>query len=192
MRRCRNLAGKLLASEREERGTVGAGEIAEVADADEASGQHMLAEAAQELTCAERHDALLVAVGVVFPSEAYAVTIETEQALIADGDAVCIAAKIAQHARRLTGGWLGVDYPVVLEQHANECRRIVDAVLMKRLLEECQVFAAEDAAENLDRKEEGIPGMNPARVTWIETACGNDAVEVRMQAQVLSPGVQDA
>jgi len=34
--------------------------------------------------------------------------------------------------------------------------------------------------------------MNPARVTWIETACGNDAVEVRMQAQVLSPGVQYA
>lgn len=34
--------------------------------------------------------------------------------------------------------------------------------------------------------------MNPARVAWIETAGGNDAVEVRMQAQVLSPGVQDA
>ena len=34
--------------------------------------------------------------------------------------------------------------------------------------------------------------MNPARVVWIETAGGNDAVEVRMQAQVLSPGMQDA
>jgi hypothetical protein len=38
------------------------GEIAEVADTDEASGQHMLAEAAQELACGERHDALLVSV----------------------------------------------------------------------------------------------------------------------------------
>ena len=100
---------------------------------------------------------------VVFPSKAYAVTVETEQALVADGDAVCIAAEIAQHARRLTEGGLGVDHPVVLEQHANECRRIVDAVLTKRLLEECQVLAAEDTAENLDREKEGIPGMNPAQ-----------------------------
>ena len=160
----RRLAGELLASEREESGTVGAGEIAEVADADEASGQHMLAEAAQELARGKRHDALLVAVRVVFPSEAYALTVEAEQALVADGDAVCIAAKIAQHARRLTEGGLGVDHPVVLEQHANEWRRIVDAVLMKRLLEECQVLAAEDTAENLDGEKEGIPGMNPARV----------------------------
>ena len=42
-------ASKLLASEREERGPACVGEIAEVADADETSGQHMLAEAAQEL-----------------------------------------------------------------------------------------------------------------------------------------------
>jgi hypothetical protein len=49
MRCRRRLACELLASEREERGTVSAGEIAEVTDADEASGQHMLAEAAREL-----------------------------------------------------------------------------------------------------------------------------------------------
>ena len=34
--------------------------------------------------------------------------------------------------------------------------------------------------------------MNPARIAWIETAGGNDAVEVGMKAQVLPPGVQDA
>jgi hypothetical protein len=34
--------------------------------------------------------------------------------------------------------------------------------------------------------------MNPVRVAWIEAAGGNDAVEVRMQAHVLSPGVQNA
>jgi hypothetical protein len=59
-------------------------------------------------------------------------------------------------------------------------------------LEESEVLAAEDAAENLHGQKEGILGMNPARVAWIETAGGNDAVEVRMQAQVLSPGVQNA
>lgn len=170
---------------------MGAGEIAEVADADEASGQHMLAESAQELDRGESHDALLVTVRVVFPSEAYAATVEAEQALIADGDAVCIAGKIAQHASGLTKGRLGINHPVVLEQHAKECCRIIEVALTERLLEKREILAAEDTAENLDRKEEGILGMNPARVTWIETACGNDAVEVRMQAQVLSPGVQN-
>jgi hypothetical protein len=85
---------------------VGAGEIAEVADADEGSGQHMFAEPSQELDRGERHDALPVTVRVVFLSEAHATTVEAEQALIADGDAACIAAKIAQHASGLTKGRL--------------------------------------------------------------------------------------
>lgn len=58
---------------------------------------------------------------VVFPSKTYAATVEAEQALIADGDAVCIAAEIAQHASGLTEGRLGIDHPVVLEQRAHEC-----------------------------------------------------------------------
>ena len=115
------MAGELKASECEQSGSVSTGEIAEVADADEASGQHMLAESAQELACGECHDALLVAVRIVFPSEAYVVTIEAEQALIADGDAVSVAAEIAQHANGISEGRLGIDHPVILEQRANEC-----------------------------------------------------------------------
>jgi hypothetical protein len=59
-------------------------------------------------------------------------------------------------------------------------------------LQQVEKFAAEDAAEDLDREEEGIFRMYPARVAWIETAGGNDAVEMRMQSQVLSPGMQNA
>jgi hypothetical protein len=43
-------------------------------------------------------------------------------------------------------------------------------------LEEGEILAAEDAAENLDGEKECILGMNPARVGWIEAAGGNDAV----------------
>jgi hypothetical protein len=108
------LAGELKASECEPSGTVGTGEIAEVADADKASGQHMLAEATQELGSGESHDALLIAMSIVFPSEAHAVTIEAKQALIADGHAVGIAAEIAQHVSRSTKSGLGIDHPVML------------------------------------------------------------------------------
>ena len=59
-------------------------------------------------------------------------------------------------------------------------------------MKEIEKLTAKDAAEDLDREEEGILGVNPAGVGWVETAGGNDAVEMRMQSEVLSPGVQDA
>jgi hypothetical protein len=107
------LAGKLKASQCEQNGSVSAGEIAEVADADKAPGQHMLAEATQELGSGESHDALLIATSIVSPSKAHAVTIEAEQALIADGDAVSVAAKIAQHVSRSAKSGLGIDHPIM-------------------------------------------------------------------------------
>jgi len=48
-------AGELKASECEQSGSVCTGEIAEVADADKAPGQHMLAKAAEELASVERN-----------------------------------------------------------------------------------------------------------------------------------------
>jgi len=110
-----------LAGERDEGSPSCVSEIAEVADANEAPGQYMLAEAAQELASGERHDALLVAVCVVFPSETYVVTIEAEQALVADGDAMSVAAEIAQHADGISEGRLGIDDPVALIESAHEC-----------------------------------------------------------------------
>ena len=59
-------------------------------------------------------------------------------------------------------------------------------------MEQSEILAAEDAAENLDGQKEGIPRMDPVRVVLVEAAGRNHAVEMRMQAQVLSPGVQDA
>ena len=59
-------------------------------------------------------------------------------------------------------------------------------------MKEVEKLAAEDAAEDLDGEEEGVFRMNPVRVAWIEAAGGNDAVEMRMRSEVLSPGVQNA
>jgi hypothetical protein len=92
---------------------VGTGKIAEVAYADEASRQDMLAKAAQELGCGESHDALLVAVGVVSPSEGHVVTIEAKQTLVADGHAMGVTAKVAKHALGLPKSGLGIDDPVL-------------------------------------------------------------------------------
>ncbi len=107
------MAFQVKASECEQSRTVRTGKVAEVPDADEASRQDMLAKATQELGCGESHDALLVAVGIVSPSEGHVVTIEAEQTLVADGHAVGVTAKVTKHTFGLPKSGLGVDDPVL-------------------------------------------------------------------------------
>jgi hypothetical protein len=107
------LAFQVKASAGEQDRTVGTGEITEVADADEAPGQDVLAKAAQELDSGERHDALLIAVGIVPPPKAHVVTIEAKQALIADGHAMSVTAEVAKHAFGLPKSGLGINDPVL-------------------------------------------------------------------------------
>ena len=64
----------------------------------------------------ERHQPLLVAVGVVFPAEGHAFTIEGNEPVIADRNAMRVASEITQHRFRASEGGLGVDYPVLAEQ----------------------------------------------------------------------------
>ena len=65
-------------------------------------------------------------------------------------------------------------------------------MLTGRPLKEIEKLAAKDAAENLDGQEETIFRLDPVGVAWIETSGGNDAVEMRVQPQVLAPGMEDA
>jgi hypothetical protein len=47
-------------------------------------------------------------------------------------------------------------------------------------LQKIEELASEHAAEDLDRQEEGMPGVNPVGGGWIEAAGRNDAVDVGM------------
>ena len=53
-------------------------------------------------------------------------------------------------------------------------------------------LAAEYAAKNLHRQEERIAGPYPPAVVRRQSARRNGAVNMRMEKQVLSPGVQNA
>ena len=108
------MMGEPKASESKQGSAMSAGEIAEVADTNEAPRQYVLAKAAQELGRSESHDALFVAVSIVFPSETHVLPIEVKQALVADGHAMGVAAKIAQHMSRSTERGLGIDHPRML------------------------------------------------------------------------------
>src|SRR3954468_16081659 len=73
------------------------GEEAELTNADEAVWKDMLHVAPQELRCRERNQALLVSVCIVLPAESDLLPIERNEPVIADGNAMRIAAQIAEH-----------------------------------------------------------------------------------------------
>ena len=83
-----------------------------MADAVEAAGHGMLQEAANELVRGERHDLGPAVLAIVFPGEADLTVIEPHQAAVGDGDAVGVAAKIAEHLLRPGERRFGVDDPL--------------------------------------------------------------------------------
>jgi len=68
-----------------------------VPDANKALREHVQQEAANKLLCGNGHRALHVAVRIIPPTERDVVAIECEQAMVGDGDAMGITAKITQH-----------------------------------------------------------------------------------------------
>src|SRR5580700_5452206 len=179
------------------------GEEAEVADADQAGRQHVDKEATDELDRIEGHGLGAGVVGVVFPVKADMAVFQRAKAMVGDGDAMRIAGQILEHASRSTERRLHVNYPFELRDcfaHGLERGRLGQIAKLAGEMEPafakspCQGEKEEFAeltAEDLIRKEEGIlPASDPAAAVGGEAAAGNDAMQVRMKMQVLTPSVQ--
>jgi len=161
-------------------------------------------ESSQELSDAQSHEPLLVAVRGIAPSEGDVAVGECYQPGVRDGDAMGVCAEVAQHMLRSAEGPFGIDNPVVAEQHAQpgcegawlcEVRQAaveLEFALVEGVAKSFDELAAEDAAEHADGKEEGAAGGDPAGVIRREAAGGNDAVDVRMKLQALIPAVEHA
>ena len=80
-------------------------------------------EAAQELIDSQSHEPFLVAVRGIAPAEGDVAIGESDQPGVRDSDAMGVGAEIAQHMFRSAEGRLGVDDPVVAEQHPQPCER---------------------------------------------------------------------
>ena len=149
-------------TQRKKLGSSPIGEEAEVADAHEAARQYVEQEAAEELIDRQSHDPLAVTVCGIAPSESDFAISKSKQPVVGDGNAVSVVAEIAQHVFRSTEGRLGINHPVLSEQHSEpgcEGLRIRErrelAVELKRAFAESGLecgdeLAAEDTAEYLD------------------------------------------
>src|ERR1700722_11169461 len=91
---------------------IAVGKQSEVADLDEAGGQDMEQEAADELDCIELHDAGAVAMPGVPPAEAHLPSVEAEESSVGDGNPMGVAGQVLQHMFGSSERRLGVDHPL--------------------------------------------------------------------------------
>jgi hypothetical protein len=156
-----------LEAERQERSAVPVGKESEVTDADESGRQKVEQEAAQELIDSQSHEPFLVAVGGVTPAEGDVARGESDQSAVGDCDTMGVRAEIAQHVFRTTEWALGVNNPVVAEEHpqpGSEGARlsqgqqaVVELQLpsMKSVAEAGDELTSEHTAKHADGKKEG-------------------------------------
>jgi hypothetical protein len=59
-------------------------------------------------------------VGIIFPAEGDLVVLEGHEAMVGDGDAMGVAAEIAEDVMGPAEGWFGIDDPWLTEQGAQK------------------------------------------------------------------------
>ena len=87
-------------------------------DTNEALGEQMQEEAAQELIEREGHQFLLIVVSRVAPPKSDLAVGPRDQSMIGDGHAMGVAAQILEHIFGAAEGRFGVDDPVFSEQRS--------------------------------------------------------------------------
>lgn len=175
-----------------------------VSDTDEAFGQDVQEEAAEELLRVESHDALLAAVSIIAPAEADSLSIEGREPMVGDGHAVGVATEIVQHMGRAAEGWLGVDEPLLLGEPDGQifepCRiteigcgpAAVELVVAVEVAQSTEELLVEHPSQCWNGQEEQrVFGVDPSLMIGRQAAAGDDAVDVIMAEQVRAPGVED-
>src|SRR4051812_21922789 len=144
--------------------TEAIGKKAEVTNADEALRQHMQKESSQELSRGERHNFLCTAVRVVLPLKADSLSVEGNQTVIGNRDAMRIAAEIAQHLHGSAKGGFGVNHPAPQMEAAEQFGKLfgsgkqmrragaAELAALTQPLQACNELGTKNFAQGRDRQ----------------------------------------
>ena len=102
-------------------GTVPVGQESKLANAHEAVWEDMLHVALQELRCREGHQPLFVAACIVLPAKSDLFPSKGNKPVIADGNAMGIAAQIAQYRSGTSHRLIDIDDPAFSMQRVQKC-----------------------------------------------------------------------
>ena len=130
---------------------------------------------------------------LVSPAKGDVLAIEGQQAMVADGHAMGVAAQITEDLGRSSESRFGIDDPILFEKGAKKGGKLLrflqlhrrsterKTVAAIRLSQSVDKLASKDAAEHLDWEKEVRAGPNPLCVIWGEPSVGNQAVDMRVQ-----------
>ncbi len=172
-------------------------------DSHEACRQDVGQEPADELIGRQRSNLLPVSISAVAVGEADLFVFAREQAMIGNRDPVGVASQVVEKFLRTGEGRLGVDVPRFSREFAppaalpsgrtelDPVRRQVEFAELDQSCERLEVFSAKDLAERSDGEQELRVGCVPRSLIVCPSARGDDAMDVKMGAQLLVPRVQN-
>ena len=132
--------------------------------------------------------------------------IKSQQTLIADGDSMCVAAKIFQHLLRASKRRLGVNHPFDLAQRLQPMFKNIQNGWVKQGLDgslkpQLAIFgslqqsvkkeSAEPAAEDANTEKEAGASGDPTLAVRTQPAAGHNRMDVRVKCQILPPGMKN-
>ena len=190
-----------LAAEGEVGFTIAVGVESVVTDALEARWNGVQQKAADKLIRIQGHRSLLLWIGraVVFVAEAHLAIVVADETVVGDRYSVGVPSEIVDRLVWPAERGFGVDDPVLLACPGEVLLELGFVAEMAELSVEAQFGlvelieeeAAEEFGQNMNAEEEVPAAGDPTLAVWAGAAAGNDAVDVRMMQQVLTPGVQD-
>jgi len=102
-----------------------------------------------------------------------------------------VASEIVEDLTGPAEGLLGVDDPAWLPQTPKRDQRSNYGIVAECVMERVEVLPAKDLRQGVDREEEGAGPTDPSPMCGIESAHRDDAVQVDVEGQVLTPSVKD-
>jgi len=173
------------------------------ANAYEASREYMEKEAAQKLIGGDRHQLLLTAVCIVFPTEGHSTIGNLSDSMVRDGDPMGVARQITRYVRRSSEGSFRIHDPVVAEKQSQktfegfvlsegfEGPGKQQPSLLVSGFQTGEKLAAEHTAPDFHRQEKSVARMKPVLVVRRKATGGNHSMNVEMILQSFVPSCEE-
>src|SRR6266403_2360322 len=124
--------------------------------------------------------------------------------MVGDGHAMGVATQILEHKLWATEGWFQIDDPVFSVQGSQpggksfrlseegEVSVETELTVTESLLESVDKLSAKDFTQHFAGKKEPLGCGNPVSVIERQSTGGNDAMDMRVHVEFLTPGMQYA
>ena len=162
-------------------------------------------ESPEELFGGHGHQPLFVLVRIILPAEGDLAVGKVHDPVIGNGDAMRVAGQIVENMFRSAEWPLRIDHPVLAEQRSQEGMEGLlfgehfhtsgERVVLrhrKALFSPAMNFPRNTLLKHLYGQEESVTRVYPALVIGRKATGWDHAMDMRMDLQILSPGVQNA